>query len=394
MKSQQIESQNLVFPPGTWIQKYATTKQIVKTCALSPPWSRGNFSAPVALHGRGLRTCWRSAAPSPRPCRCCAESWTPTSGAWAPSTARRSSRWTTWRRCWKTWGSLARRRWCAVLQSPWRVDGVAFCVGKSWEKLQGNNNHIFRSSQNFVSAMLHEQVNFTQIISNHLKSRHVWTCQNMDMSKFSKRFLQRTDAALQVSVWDVWGCQSVFAKKHRTDAPCMRLEFICKRKIGTTMTHIQIMLKCQLVELCVLFFKFWIMCTFTWYNCTWHLFHQSKLKAVAHLSSLSTWYSQADPGLGPHTTGAIPRRQAEALHRRALAGREAHLGANHPHTLTSMNNLANLLGQQGKLAEAELRVFGVRGDFPGGRLAKAWGLRPGFVLFNFPVLLGHLFWAN
>ena len=36
-----------------------------------------------------------------------------------------------------------------------------------------------------------------------------------------------------------------------------------------------------------------------------------------------------------------------------------------------MNNLANLLGQQGKLAEAELRVFGVRGDFPGGRLAKA-----------------------
>ena len=33
----------------------------------------------------------------------------------------------------------------------------------------------------------------------------------MDMSKFSKRRLQRTDAALQVSVWDV--CQSVFAKK-------------------------------------------------------------------------------------------------------------------------------------------------------------------------------------
>ena len=55
---------------------------------------------------------------------------------------------------------------------------------------------------------------------------------------------------------------------------------------------------------------------------------------------------------GPHTTGAIPRRQAEALHRRALAGREAHLGANHPETLTSMNNLALLLRQQGKLDEA------------------------------------------
>ena len=57
----------------------------------------------------------------------------------------------------------------------------------------------------------------------------------------------------------------------------------------------------------------------------------------------------------PHTTGAIPRRQAEALHRRALAGREAHLGANHPDTLQSMNNLAALLRQQGKLAEAGLR---------------------------------------
>ena len=57
----------------------------------------------------------------------------------------------------------------------------------------------------------------------------------------------------------------------------------------------------------------------------------------------------------PHATGAIPRRQAEALHRRALAGHEAHLGANHPHTLQSMNNLAGLLQQQGKLAEAGLR---------------------------------------
>ena len=36
----------------------------------------------------------------------------------------------------------------------------------------------------------------------------------MDMSKFSQRCLQRTDAALQVSVWDVWGCQSVFAQKN------------------------------------------------------------------------------------------------------------------------------------------------------------------------------------
>ena len=40
---------------------------------------------------------------------------------------------------------------CCAVQSPWRVDGAAFCVGKSWEKLQGNNNHMFRSSQNLSS---------------------------------------------------------------------------------------------------------------------------------------------------------------------------------------------------------------------------------------------------
>ena len=55
------------------------------------------------------------------------------------------------------------------------------------------------------------------------------------------------------------------------------------------------------------------------------------------------------------TPPASPRCQAEALFRRSLAGREAHLGANHPDTLTSMNNLAILLEKQGKLAEAGLR---------------------------------------
>ena len=62
---------------------------------------------------------------------------------------------------------------------------------------------------------------------------------------------------------------------------------------------------------------------------------------------------------------SYPRRQAEPLHRRSLAGREAQLGTNHPDTLASMHNLAALLWQQGKLEEAELRVFGVRGDLTG-----------------------------
>ena len=63
--------------------------------------------------------------------------------------------------------------------------------------------------------------------------------------------------------------------------------------------------------------------------------------------------------------GTILRRQAEALHRRSLAGREAHLGALHTHTLNSMSNLAAILWKQGKLDEAGLRVFGVGGDLPG-----------------------------
>ena len=48
VKSKQFESQNLVFSPGTWIQKYATTPQIVKKVpsllhgAVEPWGSRGD----------------------------------------------------------------------------------------------------------------------------------------------------------------------------------------------------------------------------------------------------------------------------------------------------------------------------------------------------------------
>ena len=78
------------------------------------------------------------------------------------------------------------------------------------------------------------------------------------------------------------------------------------------------------------------------------------------------------------TSPASPRCQAEALHRRALAGREAHLGANHPETLQSMNNLAVLLEKLGKLDEAGLRSLdGERWPF--------WtfhqGIRPDVFLF-------------
>ena len=66
-----------------------------------------------------------------------------------------------------------------------------------------------------------------------------------------------------------------------------------------------------------------------------------------------------------------------------------------------MNNLAELLRQQGKLAEAGLRSFVKRGGDlpgPGGRFSGAYflcgqGLRPGFFLFDFPILVGLLSWA-
>lgn len=45
--------------------------------------------------------------------------------------------------------------------------------------------------------------------------------------------------------------------------------------------------------------------------------------------------------------------EAESLHRRALEGREKALGFEHPHTLSSVNNLGVLLQDQGKDEEAE-----------------------------------------
>jgi tetratricopeptide (TPR) repeat protein len=45
--------------------------------------------------------------------------------------------------------------------------------------------------------------------------------------------------------------------------------------------------------------------------------------------------------------------QAEEMHRQALGLRETVLGKEHPSTLTSMNNLANVLRDQGKYEQAE-----------------------------------------
>ena len=46
-------------------------------------------------------------------------------------------------------------------------------------------------------------------------------------------------------------------------------------------------------------------------------------------------------------------QEAEQLHREALKGMRPRLGEDHPDTLSSMNNLANVLQEQGKRQEAE-----------------------------------------
>ena len=57
---------------------------------------------------------------------------------------------------------------------------------------------------------------------------------------------------------------------------------------------------------------------------------------------------------------SISSRQAEGLYRRALEGSESQLGPQHPHMLTFVNNLADLLSKQGKLEEAGPRSLGCR----------------------------------
>ena len=65
-------------------------------------------------------------------------------------------------------------------------------------------------------------------------------------------------------------------------------------------------------------------------------------------------------GFYAHATCRISGRQAEELQRKALAGRETQLGADHPETLVSIGNLAAVLQQQGKLDEAGRRSLGWR----------------------------------
>ena len=96
--------------------------------------------------------------------------------------------------------------------------------------------------------------------------------------------------------------------------------------------------------------------------------HEPSSGAGAPMSSTTSDGLRADPG-EPGTPAQIARRrsqrgialalggegkldEAKAMYERALAGRERTLGADHPHTLGTVNNLAGLLNQVGDAAAA------------------------------------------
>ena len=132
--------------------------------------------------------------------------------------------------------------WCCIL---WWEE-----LGKIAGKQSTTFSDHLRICHLCRSAIMHEHVNFTQIISNHVIYGRAkpWTCQSL-AKDVCKEQMPRCKFQSEMSV-------KAFLQKKSQNRCTLRLEFICKWKIGTTMAHIQIMLKCQLVELCVLFFKF------------------------------------------------------------------------------------------------------------------------------------------
>ena len=99
-----------------------------------------------------------------------------------------------------------------------------------------------------------------------------------------------------------------------------------------------------------------IMCAFTWYNL--YLTSFSSIQTQGRCPPFFPFHmvlaGRSRPA-GP--TPPVPSRDARRRPCTAelLQGGKRQLGANHPHTLLSMNNLAMLLEQQGKLNEAGLR---------------------------------------
>ena len=133
-----------------------------------------------------------------------------------------------------------------------------FVLGKVGKSAGKQSTHFQIISEFVIYVEVRECMNMTilrkssQIISNHVMygRAKTWTCQSL-AKDVCKEQMPRCKFQSEMSE-----AVKAFLQKKSQNRGALRLEFICKWKIGTKMTHIQIMLKCQLVELCVLFFKF------------------------------------------------------------------------------------------------------------------------------------------
>ena len=130
---------------------------------------------------------------------------------------------------------------CCSHRGGWMV--LHFVLGQVGKNVGKQSPH-FQIISTFChlcrSAIIYEHVNFTHIISNHVMYGHAktWTCQSlakdvckeqMPRCKFQSEMFEAVKAFLQKNTEQM------------------------HPEVGV---YLQIMLKCQLVELCVLFFKF------------------------------------------------------------------------------------------------------------------------------------------
>ena len=170
MKSKQFESQNLVFSPGTWIQKYATTPQIVKkvpslhgaVATFRLPWRSAAEARGRAGGARRLRRGRAAAAPRPGGLRAPA-------GPRAPRDAHRGEQLGV---CAAAPGEVQRGAadvLCCSHRGGWVV--LHFVLGKVGKNAGKQSTHfqiISKLCHLCRNAIMHAHVNFTQIISNHL----------------------------------------------------------------------------------------------------------------------------------------------------------------------------------------------------------------------------------
>lgn len=77
------------------------------------------------------------------------------------------------------------------------------------------------------------------------------------------------------------------------------------------------------------------------------------LKGILLSSDMHTLFDQRRFALVPKPSFDMADRTAEEMGKYTLEGRDKVLGPDHPNTLTSISNLANVLGGQGKYSAAE-----------------------------------------